>query len=118
MRLRHFAQAALGGVSNRTIRSEVIYAAYAQNPLAADKLYKGQVYTIGGTVDKVASEDKVFVELVTNYISGSDVFGIRCVFSDPKGVDQLKKGNPTSIAGTIDGLQRGTVIVKDCHLPR
>lgn len=110
----------LDAPAKKNIQSDVVYRAYAENPMAADKLYLGQVYTIVGKIEAISANENLHVELAHPYIGqGTNIYGYRCIFSDSRELEKLKTGNNISLTGIIDGLRGiGYLMVKDCRLTR
>jgi hypothetical protein len=92
---------------------------YATNQINAERLYTGKTFTISGTIKSIdLSEGRAVVELfVPGYWVGKAWF-MHCIFSDPRGLDQYQAGNPIGVVGTVAGLKRYTLVVKDCRLAR
>lgn len=100
----------------RTVRADILAKAYDTNPLAADQTYKGQVYSIGGVIKSIESDETVYVELAVPS-SLNEIYYIKCVFSNTRGLDRLKAGSSVSIRGTIEGKRGSKVLVSNCILP-
>ncbi len=107
--------------------AEYMLSRYATNQMAADKEYKGRIFTINGTIKSISSSEKeVAVELVapSTFFSSRDsyynlkgaVWYMRCIFSDSSGLEQFQSGNPISLTGTVAGVSGRTLIIEDCRL--
>jgi tRNA_anti-like len=91
---------------------------YALNQLDAEKRYTGQTFTISGTIKSIDLSEggAVTVELfVPGYYVGK-AWHMRCIFNDSSGLEKYQAGNPIRFTGTVAGLRRYTLIIKDCHL--
>lgn len=99
--------------------ARTLVEAYAKNPIAADNLYKGKVYTLSGRVEKIASEEKVYVDLEVEGVPiDRGVWWLRCYFASTDGLAALQAGKTISVTGAIDGLRNNKVMLRDCYLPR
>jgi len=93
---------------------------YALNQVNAERLYTGKTLTISGTIKSIDSSGsgRAVVELfVPGYFVGKAWF-MHCIFNDARGLEQYQAGNPIGVVGTVEGLRRYTLIVKDCRLAR
>jgi hypothetical protein len=92
---------------------------YATNQLNAEKLYTGRTFKISGTIKSIdLSDGEVVVELfVPGYWVGKTWF-MECIFNDSRGLEQYRAGNSIGFIGTVAGLNRYTLMVKDCQLLR
>jgi tRNA_anti-like len=103
---------------NRATTAAVLFDRYATNQINADRQYKGQTFTISGTIKSITSSGgETAVDLVKPYYA-PEVHWIRCVFSNPRGLEQYQAGNTISLTGTVDGVDGGTLTIKDCQLSR
>jgi len=110
---------------NQSTTAEFMLSRYAANQIAADKEYKGRIFTISGTIRRISSSHgDVAVELVAPSHSArtggalklkGKVHLMRCVFNDSRRLEQFQSGNPISLTGTVEGISGHTLIIKDCH---
>jgi putative nucleic acid binding protein len=105
--------------SDQATTAVFLVSQYATNQINAERLYTGKTFTISGTIKSIdLSEGRAVVELfVPGYWVGKAWF-MHCIFSDPSGLDQYQAGNPIGVVGTVAGLKRYTLVVKDCRLAR
>jgi hypothetical protein len=97
--------------------ADFLFRQYAENQINADRQYKGRIFTISGTIKSItSSEGQVAVELVVPHYA-PEVYYMRCIFNDSRGLEQFQSGNPISLTGTVAGVSvYKTLIIKDCHL--
>lgn len=117
---------ALGGSSldrrayNQSTTAVFLVSQYATNQINADRLYTGRTFTISGTIKSIDRTERgeIVVELfVPNYWVGKAWF-MRCIFKNSSGLQQYQAGGSISFIGTVEGLRRYTLIIKDCELVR
>ena len=93
---------------------EQLLKAYEANELAADRVYKGKLAAITGTVESVNEMlGQRFVILKPDYLS---ISGVRCYF-EREHVEQLvklKAEQVITLQGKIDGYGLARVEVEDC----
>lgn len=93
---------------------EQLLKAYEENELAADRVYKGKVAAITGTVESVNEMlGQRFVILKPDYLS---ISGVRCHFGREH-VEQLvklKAEQVITLQGKIDGYGLARVEVENC----
>jgi putative nucleic acid binding protein len=101
---------------NQATTAAFLFSQYATNQINADRQYKGRILTISGTIRSITSGEETAVDLVVPYFA-PELYYIRCIFNDSRGLGQYQSGNPISVTGTVDGVRSyKTLIIKDCQL--
>ena len=82
------------------IRASELFDAYDDNPIAADRKYKGKVFTVYGTVDRIEHD---YVNL--DYYMLLNDKGVNCYFSEGSldAVARISTGERIYVRGTIQG---------------
>jgi hypothetical protein len=83
-----------------------LFAAYKKDKAGSDKLYKGKLIKVTGTVDEVGT-DPIFraPEVMLSNGATTQTPGVDCIF-EPKyaaEVAKLQKGATLAVLGTCDG---------------
>ena len=95
-----------------------LHSDYMDNPISADKEYKGKLLKVTGNVDSIDRE----ISQATYITFNLDQFGletIRMTFkrSEEDKVASLSKGQSVTVIGKCDGtLISTTVALKDCYI--
>jgi hypothetical protein len=89
-----------------TVTAPALFAAYKKDKAASDKLYKGKLLEVTGTIDEVGT-DPMFQAPEVMLSSGATVQapGVDCIF-EPRyaaQVAKLQKGATLAVQGTCDG---------------
>ena len=88
------------------VTAPTLLAAYKKDKAASDKLYKGKLVEVTGTVDEVGT-DPIFraPEVMLSGGATAQAPGVDCIF-EPKfaaQVAKLQKGQTLAVLGTCDG---------------
>ena len=89
-----------------TVTAPALFAAYKKDKAGSDKLYKGKLIKVTGTVDEVGT-DPIFraPEVMLSNGATTQTPGVDCIF-EPKyaaEVAKLQKGATLAVLGTCDG---------------
>jgi putative nucleic acid binding protein len=104
---------------NQSTTAEFLCLQYAQNEIAADKQYRGRVFTISGTIKNISMKGETAdVELFVPLTQIGKTWFMDCNFNDTRGLEKYQAGNPISFTGTVAGVDGRTLEVKDCELMR
>ena len=83
-----------------------MFAAYRKQKAASDKLYKGKLLEVTGTIDDVGT-DPIFQAPEVMLSSGAtpQASGVDCIFETKYAaqVAKLQKGQTLAVLGTCDG---------------
>ncbi|PYV72566.1 MAG: hypothetical protein DMG96_25830 [Acidobacteria bacterium] len=73
---------------------------------------------MSGTIKSIDRSERgeITVELLVPYRWGGKAWFTYCHFNDSRGLEQYQVGNPLPFIGTVAGLKRNTLTIKDCHL--
>lgn len=95
--------------------SDALARAYDKNPVAADQIYKGRQFQIGGTVKEIESDEEVYLDL-TAPSDLRNIYRVHCVFSNTAGLERLKTGSRVTLTGTVEGKRGSFILVSKCVL--
>ena len=89
-----------------TVTAPSLFAAYKKQKAASDKLYKGKLLEVTGTIDEVGT-DPIFQAPEVMLSSGAtpQAPGVDCIFETKYAaqVAKLQKGQTLAVLGTCDG---------------
>ena len=121
------------GAYAKTATAEQIFFDYVSNAIAADARYKGQRYSLGGTIDSITSKDGVgiveievpfygtkraFWETMRSARESTHLYFMRAYFPDPSVLVPYRVGGAIGFKGSIEGFHGHILTVRDCCLPR
>lgn len=89
-----------------TVTAPALYVAYKKQKAASDKLYKGKLLEVTGTIDKVGT-DPIFQapEVMLSSGATTQAPGVDCIFEAKYAaqVAKLHKGQTLAVLGTCGG---------------
>jgi hypothetical protein len=89
-----------------SVTAPALFAAYKTHKAASDKLYKGKLLEVTGTIDEVGT-DPIFQapEVMLSSGATTQAPGVDCIFEPKYGaqVAKLHKGARLAVLGTCDG---------------
>ena len=97
------------------ITADALHAAYAENRVAGDKRFRGQVLTVNGRIGDIQMYgDRPVINLLAN--KGKGV--IQCYFEpdQAEAVAKVVRGQQVKIKGLCDGFIEGAVLLKECNI--
>jgi tRNA_anti-like len=112
------AEAAKAESKGPTVQASELVDAYKSNEIAADKIYKGEWYSITGFVDSIGKDilDDPYVTIGEG--AKFEVNTVQCMLTGKgsKVAEQLSKGTPVRAYGKIEGFVLLNVLVRKCEL--
>jgi hypothetical protein len=103
-----------------TVTAPALFAAYKKQKAASDKLYKGKLLEVTGTIAEVGT-DPIFQapEVMLSNGATTRASGIDCIFESKYAaqVAKLQKGATLTVLGTCDGYAVN-VLLLHCQLPQ
>jgi tRNA_anti-like len=89
-----------------TVTAPALSAAYKKHKAASDRLYKGKLLRVTGTIDEVGT-DPIFQapEVVLSNGATTQATGVDCIFETKYAAEvaKLQKGATLAVLGTCDG---------------
>jgi|GEM_PF-155531 len=98
-----------------TIAARDLHRAYKANEVAADDQYKNKTIAVIGRVEKIKKD---FLDNIIVYVNTGDMFSeLMAYFRDDQKslVASLQKGQTIWFTGKVEGLQVGSVRMKQCQ---
>lgn len=101
-----------------SVKLERVFSDYDKNQLNGDQLYKGNTYTIGGTIRAITVEDDGPVIEMEVPCNNACWVNAHFLPDEASALQQFKTGNRLTFVGTIVGLRSYRLTIKNCYLPR
>jgi hypothetical protein len=98
------------------INAPYLYAAYKDNEIAADQIYKGKILEVSGTVGRIRKDfaDNAILELMTqNQFESVDAY---LKADSVSFAATLSPGNSVTVLCRGAGLMIGSPMLKDCSI--
>ncbi len=94
------------------IRAADLSQAYHDNQVWADQQYQGREIKVNGAIHQIKNDGEEGPRLI---LSGASYYLVRCMFSDPTELVNLRTGNFVTVRGTVKGGNQIVDLVA-CHL--